>query len=87
MYLSFDRQCAHSVLPLIFVPVPSAWLIGEDFNFDLIISITGMILSAQRDTILLIVPVDMGILKPPPSISWVRFTLTAPIVFRDTASA
>ena len=57
------------------------------FGFSLILSTVSVTRSAQRFTMLAMVPVEIGILNTPDRISWVRLMLTAPTVFKATASA
>lgn len=60
---------------------------AEPIILSLILPTVSLRLSAHLFTMLLIVPVEFGMINTPERISWVRFILTAPTVFNATDKA
>ena len=69
------------------VPVSSKCPSAEPIILSLILPTVSFRLSAHLFTMLLIVPVAIGMLNTPERISWVRLMLTAPTVFSAAANA
>ena len=82
-----DASWTHQSFLSTRVPVSSKWLRPDSVTFCLILFTVPDSASAQRFTMLLMVPVASGILNTPERISCVLFTLTAPTVFNATDNA
>ena len=87
VYSQFEASWTHQSFLSTLVPVSSKCPSAEPIILSLILATVSLRLSAHLFTMLLIVPVAIGMLNTPERISWVRLMLTAPTVFNATANA